>query len=146
MEKEESPFVFYSSSNEAGVAGFLADHGLRQGVIPAGHDARRVIDLRDLSAINSELSGDCLFLPLIYSVSSIYLAAQVVLAEGNIDQIEDKLAQTTLRALYQSLFGRPLSEDEWQQLFRGELLPPLEKLTGTLNSLHLAIIQVEKAA
>jgi len=87
-----------------------------------------------------------MYLPLVYSISSVYLAFQVVLADGDINEIDDKLARSSLKTFYELLFGRSLWAEEWQQLFNGELLPPVKKQSDMLDNLRKAIVEIEKSA
>lgn len=125
--KEKSPFVYS---------------------MPEGVKREDVIDIREPDKVNDHLPQDRLYLPLPYSISSIYLAQQVVLAGGKVNRIQDKLASSTIKTVYNALLSRELTEDELDELFRRPwtVLPPITQISAALDLLRKVIAQIEVAA
>jgi hypothetical protein len=146
--KTQTPFVFYSRSGASDVDKFLKDNNLNSAVLPESIQAQNIIDLVDPVNVNNQLPQNSLYMPLPYSVSSIYLASQVVVSEGKISQISDKLVASTIKSLYTTLLGKDITDEELNELFRTPwtILPPITQITGTLNALRNAIAQIEVAA
>ena len=147
--KAKSPFIFYSSTgDESVVTDFIMDNTLIQGEMTEEINDKE-IDLLEIGKLNDRLSQDRLYLSLTYSISSIYLASQVVLAGGRIEDIEDALARNTIKTIYETLLNRNLRTEEWSQLFRTPwtiLLPEIARVTEKLGALRNAIIEIEQAA
>ena len=153
--KTESPFVFFSASGKNEMREFLRKYGFdsntmflsEEQLLAKKADRRDIITVIDLAqSRDKKRSADSMYLPLVYSISSVYLAFQVVLADGDINEIDDKLARSSLKTFYELLFGRSLWAEEWQQLFNGELLPPVKKQSDMLDNLRKAIVEIEKSA
>jgi hypothetical protein len=145
--KEKSPFQFYSREGHD-IAQFLKDNNLKQAEVPEGIQRENIIDAREIMfAFNKGLSKDSLSLPIVYSVSGIYLAGQVVLADGNIAQLKDKdpLAYSTLMAMYKALFGNDFTEDMLTQMIFG-VLPKIVPMTESIEAMRKAIAQIETMA
>lgn len=156
-ETQRGVFVFFAGSEKKddGVEKFFEENRLTgckiHGAVKAGLTASNTITLLDLNGLTPDAGEDIysdrnsLYLPYIYSVSGIYLAAQVVIAGGDIAGIQDNLIKTTLKKTYESLFGEELNDDELNQLFRGKW-PKAYKIVESINALRKAIAQIEAAA
>jgi len=145
--KEKSPFIFYSGKG-SDIGAFLEENNLKEAKIKGQVDISNIITLID--PVNVRYDGmpeDSLYLALPYAKTTVYLAYEVVLAGGNVKQI-DSLAKNTIKNLYDAIFGREVKEDELQQLFKTPwtVLPDITKITGTLNTLKKAMGQIETAA
>jgi hypothetical protein len=145
-------FLFFSATGSVSVGEFLSKNNI------SGKDyttaisaekidvAKDVITLLELSGLDTDKDmGTGLFLPYVYSVSGIYLAAQVVIAGGQIQNITDNLVKTTLKKTYEALFGEELTDDDLNKLFSGKW-PKAYKITESINALRKAIAQIEVAA
>lgn len=160
--RKKSPFAFFSSSNQD-VRGFLKDNFGAVDVfvetekeiagISGSDRVNSVITLVDLERAEwneREKGAGTMYMPLFYSVSSIYIASQVVIAGGDVGRIIDPLVRTTIVSLYAALFGDKLEEEGWNwvRLFTvpWDVLPPIQSFRDTLNSLRKAVAQIEIAA
>jgi hypothetical protein len=144
--KENSPFQF-SSRDGKDVSQFLKDNNLKQADVPE-NVSRNLIDVPEIMfAVNKGLSKDSLSLPIVYSVSGIYLAGQVVLADGNIAQLKDKdpLSYSTLMAMYKALFGSDFTQEMLSQMIFG-MLPKIVPISESIEAMRRAISEIEKAA
>lgn len=159
-KRDESPFVFFSGTGQD-VGQYLRDKfGDSSGKFISANRRmndlltnqriqpdKDVIRLTDIIDGQGALRRDSLNLPFLYSVTGVYLAAEIVIASGNFEQIGDPLVRNTLKAIFQPLFDEPLSsDDDWRLLFLGLRWPPIERITATIDALRIQIKEIEKAA
>jgi len=144
--KSNIPIVYISKKGVSNVNEFLDINGLSQGAIPEGAKAAELLDTKNLS----EQSGDRWYVAMPYSISGIYIAAQVAIANGDINTMRanDNLALTTIESMYESILGRKLETKDLENLFTAPwiVLPDVASAGAILDALHLAIGKIESAA
>jgi HEAT repeat protein len=147
QNKDRSPFYFVSRGTDIGE--FLNRNEFKQADIN-GINPKSIIDVPDLQfAIENNLSNkENIFLPILYSISGIYIAAQVALAgaEGmEVLQKKDPLAYNSLMSMYQAVYGDSFKIADLIAVLKG-VLPKIEPVLANLNALRTAIQKIEIAA
>jgi hypothetical protein len=147
------PFVLFSRTQKTSIEGLLSRY--------TGLEARRFLTDRDLAGMEIPRENICtlyelrgkrpeaedlqasMAMPLFYSIGGVYMAAQVAVASGNIDDLQDETAKKALNSFYESLFGKDFG---WEKLFNGGLWPPVEKISAIVETLHSTVKQIEISA
>ncbi len=119
------------------------------GGIPAevfSEENPRVISLVDLGDVNGIAQNtSMLYFPALYTSGSILLAAQLVVAGGKLSEIRDEMARGIINELCKVVLDKEeLTVADLHNLFRQPWT--VVSLTTELNTLRMAMIQLEQAA
>jgi len=112
-----------------------------------GYTGRQIIHLKDPADLQENMTEGILYLPMPYLRSSLYMAAMIVVAGGDIDKV-DQLVKGLVGDLYSQILGRAITAQDLENLFKAPwlILPEIRRITGDINNLRKALVEIEKAA
>ena len=105
----------------------------------------KVIYLCSFDALEKiDQRNDMLYLAMIYTNSSLYLAANLLLANGRLEEINDKNTVDIIKGLYDAVLDREVSTGYLNNQFRKPSISSLkgEESREVLHSMYKAILQI----
>lgn len=140
-------FYFYSSSSQD-VNNYLKQKGLKQAQLDGIEDTitlvepTRLMDIKDREDLKSKY-----YLPMFYIKGSIYMAAYVVMADGDIEVLKKNGIIEILSSFLGELLGHQPSDEEIKTFLTNPfVLPGIESVLKKLNNLPDMIRMLQMSA
>ena len=141
---ETTPFIFYSETKQEDAVRASMDLEGLKGKLDSEIEMSRenTITLVDPTEVTEGMAENTLYLPLPYTITSVFLASEVI-REQSVSRLY------ALKSIYQAMLNRPVTDAEIEQLIINPariILPALARITNSLDAVQKAIIAIEKSA